>query len=310
MIDTVRVKLAPCSWRPYAEIDNGWDIRESDTQTRKWQRTTAESVENAESGLLLNHRESGLRVGGTAENPKWMEVSLPKLYKGKNGILLENDKDISGAFIAAYEKCLEVIMPGARVSFFTELFVAISRLDLCWQFEGDIDAWVQAFRLQGHPNVRRPTVTHAGSGLVFPGVGLHIRIYDKRKEQVRRKGDVVRVECQLRNPKLKEYGLAGFDESFLGGFARLWSIFKDIVYKFNPGDLHQVSNLAELLALLEADNVRVGEQSPFEIWAAGKHRSSVSRMRRMMRDALPCKVGIDLWELCAVPIPVHMTEGK
>jgi hypothetical protein len=307
MIDTIRLRLVPCSWVDFSEIPDGWDIVDGERCSRRHNKNLKRNEFGVDTGRLVNHRDSGLRVGGSSIVPEWVEVSLPRLYHGRNGQLLENDSEVYGALVLLEAKIKDVVSRSATGEYRPfQIFDKVTRLDLCWQFVGSIQTWIQAFRHNKHPNVRRPTVTHDGSGLVFPGVGMHIRIYDKRKEVYRRPGDVVRVECQMRGSKLKEFGLTSFEESFLGGFSRLWAIFKDIILKFNPETLTEIGRIADLLALLEAQGVKIGSQTAFEVWSAGKHRSTVSRMQAMMKESLPRLCGVDLWLLTSAPVVVNL----
>lgn len=307
MIDTIRFKLAPCSWVDLDAVPDTWDIKDGESCSRRFNKTEKRQQFGVDTGRMLMHRETGLRVAGSCLVPEWLEVSLPRVYHGRNGLLLENDTEVYGALLQLEKLLRQVALISAPADLKPfAIFAKITRLDLCWQFVGKIETWIQAFRYNKHPNVRRPTVQHNGSGLVFPGVGMHIRFYDKRKEVYRRPGDIVRVECQMRGSKLREFGLTNFEESFLGGFSRLWSIFKDIILKFNPDQLTEISTVAELLSMLEASDVKIGTQTPFEIWSAGKHRSTVCRMSKLMKESLPRRCGVDLWELTAFPVVVNL----
>lgn len=304
MIDTIRIALAVGSWAHLPDIDSGWDINDTQAGTRKFIVKERSDRYNVERKLWLTHRATGLRVWGTDLVPEWLEVSLPRVLHGRNASLIKNDFELCEAFLALQELLLQVRvpLPSESSTVLFSPFLKCTRLDLCWHFKGLIQEWIESFRLSGHPRVRRPLEIFSGTGLVWPGSGVRIRMYDKRREVYRKAGDIVRVEHQLRGMILKDLGLRLFDEAWLGGFERLWSIFKDLTLPFNPEMRHEVSTLAEILALGESLGVKFGVQSPFELWASGKHRSTVSRMKKLISESVPRRVGVDLWALCSSPV--------
>lgn len=323
MIDTIKFRLIDgCSWiAPKSEFSE-WDFRESSVVLKKTVREGGQ-VGSADEGMMMTHTVSGLRVWGSYFVPEFVEVSLPKFYFGRNGVLLKTDQEITAALYLLERKVREVCeipefvsVPGAdqdENGTFTrllpvlplDLFSRIQRIDLVWQFEGQIADWIQAYRNCKLNAVRRPVEEYKDSGLKWPGQDLQVRIYDKRKEQHNKSGNVVRVESQIRGKKLDEFEIRD-PKDLLGGFSWLWWMFKGVVLALNPKDRYEPGNLADLIALLEAQGIRVGNQSVFELYCTGKHRSTVSRMRNKVAEAMPKRTGINLWDLCAVPVPVDL----
>ena len=160
-----------------------------------------------------------------------------------------------------------------------------------------------------HPRVRRTAFQYEGESIHWHGSGLHVRMYDKARQQTRKRGDVLRVELELHNPLLQKLFADGTGRLARLDFNRCYAIYRELMLGFAPCPVLQTSELAELLAIAEACNARYCGLSLFEIWARGKNREHVRRVQIDMAALRHKYFGIDWSQLLPVegpPPPVEL----
>lgn len=126
-----------------------------------------------------------------------VQASVPHCLHGSNGTLIRTPEDLK-AGLAEVDALLDPI------SIPEEPLIEHVRLDLVLHFRGNAQKFFNAHRHARHPAIRNETVVYDGSGIVLPGVKATIRMYDKQLQMTGKPGDVLRLEIQLRKPKLNE----------------------------------------------------------------------------------------------------------
>jgi hypothetical protein len=294
MLDTVRIKTNRL-FHP--------DI--TDCLPDNWKSTDILSKSVNEDGgkwasnkVRLEEKTTSLRIGGTRFAAEWIEASLPKLLHGHNGMLIDNQRELDDALNKLYKLVDEVCDPADDAA--DDTFI---RVDLAWQFKGDPEAFKAAHRNCHHRRIRKDAGEYDGQGIYWKGTQLRVRFYDKCLSQLKRPGDVVRVEVQLRGNTLRK-AFTGSEHGDLRtlSFWRCYEVFREFVCGFCPAPIPRVPNLAHLLTLGEVEEWKTkAGVSQFDIWKIGVSPRHVSRMRRDMASLRPKVHHID-WETL---LPVH-----
>lgn len=266
MIDTVRIGLLGLG---------GWQQAPSSSWTfSSGRKLVQEGIEGASvetSYRMFQHEASGLRVGGGEESPRWVEVSLPRLVYGSNGILLKE----SDCAVAA-ERVQELVSQCVSRPQFLEL----SRVDLVGQFSGDLRQWNEAFRRVPHQRIRRTGLEFFDSGLVWPGKHLHVRLYDKGLEQLGRRSNCVRLEFQTRG-KLVPHSVLNADRLKID-YHKAYESFRKLCLGFSPKVVPIIGKIADLLAWCNACGFQNDGMTPTELYL----RSLSHRQQRRLRAQL------------------------
>jgi hypothetical protein len=276
-LDTVRFDLKPAAWT--GKLPPGWkDIRGT--------RSELHGTEKTDTGYrMLQHQTTGLRVGGSPSDALWLETSMPRLVHPSNGILLR-----PGQVPLAVERCRELLDAAAPASSLEEM----TRADLALHFREHPDNVIQALRGLKHPKVRRAAREFFGTGLEWPGANVHARFYDKRMEQDRRPGDVMRLEFQVRGRKHLPAIWNGRDFDM----ATAHRSYRRLALGFQPRPLTRPADLAGFLAWLDRSNVLVRDERPAEVFLSMK--SSVryrQHLRAQMRRAIVPEFVLDFTRL-------------
>jgi hypothetical protein len=278
MIDTVKLKLYGVPFRPATA---GWE-KENGT------KTNADGDTN--TWIKYQHRESGLRLYGPDGRATSMEVSLPRLLNGCNGILLRPDQ-VNEAYVKALDVSSNVLEGFDCVD-----LEKLTRLDLVHHFEGWAFDFVCALRGLKHKGVRNKQVEWFESGLEWPGRNLYIRLYDKKLELSGRPGRVQRLEAQLRGKKLPDVW------SSSGGFnvELCYEQYRTICRGFSSRVIPNLGTLAELLHWLKSKEVTVDGICPVERFLSCKSERQRRRLRKALND-----VSLQFFEACFID---HLPE--
>ena len=297
MIDTVRL-FFPHERLP--DMPHDWDFisRHSD-------RVRPDGTISRRNGFTYEHRPTGLRATGDEHEIRWIEVSLPRLLFGHNGSLITSQEHIDQAMRALSGLLRQIGTQLTALRYFT-------RVDLVWQFSGDPAAFIAAHRSCKHRSIRKEAGSFNNNSLFWQGSDMRVSMYDKALEQTGQKGDVVRVEVQLRGKRLKrelrddEYSnVTGLD------FYDCYQAYRRILLGFNPPSLPKIGSVAELLALAERHDWTADGVTPFDLWARGKSAKQITRVRKQMAALRPEVHDID-WEalLPVQPLPPVINTGE
>lgn len=278
MIDTVRQNAFV--WAS-PEPPAGWTCKTGVTQEK------APGAAAEREWVAFQHESTGLRLFGNPtgeDGGEWlatkMEVSLPRLVHGSNGVLLKNQAEIDQALAKMRELALSLVVPGRE--HFTRLG-SFSRVDLVWQFRGNPAQWIGDLSRAYHPSIRRAKVIYEGESVHFPGIGRHLRIYDKQKESKGSRGNVVRCELQLSKKPLIES--LGNDDPFKSEvvdlhFGRAYSVYREFLSEFEPITKPHIGKMVEFLAYCQKEKIRDPKgRLLFDLWASNKHPVYVRAMK-------------------------------
>jgi hypothetical protein len=266
MIDTIRVRLEGRDWK---EVPSGW--KGSFSKKHICDMVSSEGNQDS-TNAMFEHEESGLRVGGTLELPKWAEVSLPRLVYGTNGKLLREED--SKASMGALRDLVSTVVRDP-------VLLDASRLDLVGQFSGDLRQWNSALRRVPHKQVRRPGLEFFDSGLVWPGKYLHVRLYDKGLEQTRKPSSVVRLEFQTRSSLIP----SSVCSAGLLDYAAAYQAYRKLCMGFAPRMVPKIQGLVDLLSWCEKCRFSNDGMTPTELYLAGLSLRHQRRIRAAVADA-------------------------
>lgn len=265
MIDTVKIALEPTPWA--SSFDSTLKVSRGSKVSR-----TGEGDEIVTDYQMVQDEHTGLRIFGSHRGVENVEVSLPRLMYGGNGILLR-ESDCR----PAYDQVLSQIM---AISPQTAL-VKVLRLDLVWQFQLDsLLEWIACFRDIKHPKIRTHSREFFGTGLEWHGDKLHVRGYDKWAEVHggSNRGNVLRLECQLRGKMVPNVWNAktGFD------FQACYGFYRRLILGFTPRSIARPSSTVEFLAWLHKSGILIDGERPLDVYL----RSKCERQRRRITKAV------------------------
>lgn len=281
MIDTIR-------WRVFGNIYD-LDITDLGTAWKVYEGKTYERVQTDEDtyatlpleNIRFLHKETGLRLQGVGTancgRIETLEVSLPKLLFGQNGRLITDQRQLDES-ICILRKLLGDVL-GAEFTKMTEAH--LTRVDLVWQYRRDPAKMIEDLSKVRHPQVRKANRVYQGESVNFPGRERFLRIYDKEKEQKGRRGEVTRIELQLRGKALKD-DLARKDRVTIKDlkFDTCYKAYRDFLMRFEPLKKIDLQKTIELLAWAVRNDAKGNDgQMLFDLWAEGKSDRHIRRTR-------------------------------
>ena len=160
MFDTVRGRIGSV-WKQGLEENKpeGWDIRTGLIQDKDGQlHTTRTAV----------HVESGMYIKGDEEFTHVIQVSLPRMMYGRNTELIKSQEELNVAwdkFRLLQRQVLQV-----------DQIPRWTRLDIVWNFLGNINDYITAFQNSKHPKVRSAVRVYKGQSIQWGGKVLTIQI--------------------------------------------------------------------------------------------------------------------------------------
>jgi len=267
MVDTVRVEYLG-KWR--ANRPPGWSVRESRRTAFGEQGTPVER-----RGMMMIHEETGFRIGGNGEYADFLEVSLPRLLFGNNGIMIRTQEQLDDAVrkaIGLAEAVSEPMLDG--------LNPRCTRLDLVAQYLVEPSDMMLAHRETNHPRIRGRKSHYFGESLHFVGKERHCRIYDKVKEMQGKPGHVTRVEWQLRGNALRHDIRRDFVAFLNLNIEDCYDAYRRLCLEFEPKSLPACSDLYDLLANGVRNGDTLGGVPVLDAWSRGKHPKTIRRVRR------------------------------
>lgn len=310
MFDTVRGRIGSV-WKQGLEENKpeGWDIRTGLIQDKDGQlHTTRTAV----------HVESGMYIKGDEEFTHVIQVSLPRMMYGRNTELIKSQEELNVAwdkFRLLQRQVLQV-----------DQIPRWTRLDIVWNFLGNINDYITAFQNSKHPKVRSAVRVYKGQSIQWGGKVLTIQIYDKLQEKnLNIRNDKTLVRAELRQ-RVKSSSLEKDDpfnrlcEPCLGGylptFKKAYAYYRDILVQLSPKQIPELSSkgLLDFLAYLEANNMTNSEGvSLVEIYMNGKSRAQKYKIMRELKGRVLRHKFISFRELLPVdhtPRAVGLAEAQ
>ncbi len=241
---------------------------------------------------MLSHEETGLRVGGDLEFASWLEVSLPRVLLGCNGLMIATEDQLVEAIaktLQLVETVCEPMLNGHDPR--------CTRLDLVGQFLVEPQDMLTAHREGTHPRIRGRKSYYEGESLHFVGKERHLRIYDKVKEMNGKPGHVTRVEWQLRGDAMRH----DMNRDFIGlknlTIEDCYAAYRRLCLELVPTSLPVDSTLYDILAAAGREGTKLRNLALFDFWARGKHPKTVRRVRREVAKRRESTFSIDWYKL-------------
>lgn len=220
-----------------------------------------------------------------------LQASLPRVLFGNNGRLIRSPEQLEEA-----QKRLTAILDettGVRQACGEYL-----RVDLVLHFKCDVKKFIVAHRHCRHPLIRRETVEYGVNGLKLHGAEASVCFYDKSYEMGFGPGDILRLELQLRKPKLNEI-FGKKDAPVLSlDFSTCYRIYRMIVCELKPVPIAPTFGFNTLLAHCEAGGFTLANGlSAMEAYRATVSRDTFLAKRRQIKGMILTAAGIDWSEL-------------
>ncbi|MCG3777124.1 MAG: hypothetical protein JW395_4000 [Nitrospira sp.] len=295
MLDTIRLKPNRLFHQDITDhLPDGW--KSADTLYNR--SVTRNSGTAGCNRILLTHKLTGMRVGGSRSTATWLEVSLPRLLHGHNGRLIANQKELDDALAKLNNLVGQVCLPAINKA--EDKF---TRVDLVLQFRDNPAAFKAAHRNCRHSWIRREAGEYDGESIYWKGADMTVRIYDKQLEQRGQPGNIVRVEVELRREALKKafFGMRDspefeWRELTSLSFGRCYEVYREIMCGFRPARLRRMSSMAEFLAMADQAGWKWEGVPAFDLWRIDKCAHHVRRVRKEMARLRPHIHHID-WEV-------------
>ena len=283
MLDTVRGKIT----RPWVKgiQDNppfGWKVRTGTMEDSNGIERTIVSCSHEQSGMYIKGDEMGSHV---------IQVSLPRLLHGDNTNLIKNQDELDMAFSKMRLQMLDLLECDAIPRW--------TRLDMVWNFKGNISEFIAIFNNTKHPRVRSAVRVYGGESISWKGKRIEIQIYDKLKEKgkaSRCEETIVRAEVRqsVTHDKLHEddpsnpYSIIcePVHGGYLPTFEKCYDYYRKVMVQLSPKTIPEMASRSPLdfLAYLQANNLTDLQGVPLvDLYLAKKSRSSKYRLQRELK---------------------------
>jgi hypothetical protein len=266
MIDTINVKVD----RPlHAEILQSIEDQHGLCDLNDWTFKISpdrDLIGRPRTAVWGEHKPTGSIARGHNGVIEWVQTSLPRVLFGDNGRLIRSPEQLVEA-----QQRFKLILNG--ISAIRHPLTEYVRVDLVLHFRCNVEKFIAAHRHCRHPLIRKETAEYGVRGLKLPGTGVGICFYDKKKEMKIGHGDILRVEVQLKKPKLgKLFGKADRPLYALD-FSTCYLVYREILCQFEPAEVMEPFGLNPLLAYCEV----AGFTLPNGLTAMENYKATVSR---------------------------------
>jgi hypothetical protein len=291
MVDTVRF-FQPHELFEHAGLRPGWRSRPSIVQDELSQKQT----------FALDHLATGYWTSGERGHTLRHCASLPRFLFGNNAKLIQDQAQLDASLAKLFEKATELGRPTTEAVQFT-------RVDLVWQFQVDIQLFIQAHRNSRHSRIRSDPFLYEKRSLIFKGSEVKIRMYDKLREMFKNKrnGNVLRVEVELHGDRLKEE-LGGGEQVTSLNFDQCYQAFRHVMIGFEPPPVPNAGGIAEVLATGMREGWTAGGVPFFEWYTRNMSVRNISRLRRQIEALRPTFYQIDWSKLLPADGPPPPVE--
>jgi len=283
MIDTVRGKVARPWHRDLMENPpKGWDIRQGTIMNKEGEETVLRTAVHVNSGMYIKGDDFGSHV---------MQVSMPRLLHGDNVKLIRSQEEIDKAMDLIRINMLKVMQLDAIPTW--------TRIDLVWNFKGNINDFIACFQNSKHPRVRSAVRVYLGESISWKGKKVELQIYDKLQEKGSinlKKGNetIVRAEVRQRvnawkmNDENEPYDK--LTEPCIGGhrisFEKAYNYYRSLLILLSPKTIPDIVSRSpmDFLAYLQANHLTDKQGVPLvDIWMKDKSRATKYRTMRELK---------------------------
>lgn len=225
------------------------------------------------------HQILGIHIQGHGNHITSVNVSLPRIIHGENATLIENQEQID----TALEHLIDIVGGIADTS---SPILYFTRVDLCWHFQHSPASLIRAHRHCVFPRCQIKRREFSERSASWDYSDKRIIMYDKQFKELKRPGDIVRVEVQLRGKCLKRYLANGEEDVTQLRFALGYHAFREIMTTFAPSVIvNSSNNIYEGLANLENRVLAAGLESPIESFLTSINSRTARDWRKRMTAA-------------------------
>ena len=315
MIDTVRGRVA----RPWLKgiLENppeGWEIREGSIMDHEGNTRPHRTAWHIKTGLWLKGDDISTHV---------IQVSLPRLVFDENIQLLKSQEDIDHGI-----QKMRILM---REVMEIDCIPRWTRIDMVWNFKGNINDYIACFQNSKHPRVRSAVRVYQGESISWKGKQVEIQIYDKLKEkgatEIAKDGEtIVRAEIRQKvspdklHSKGQEQPFSLICEPCLGGykpnFAKAYTFYRNSMVQLSPKSIPLMCSRSpmDFIAYLQADQLTDTQGVPLvDIYLRGKSRATKYRTMREIKNRVIQHKYINFHQILPEeepPIPVDRSSFK
>ena len=286
MIDTVRGKfIMPWKKGVFDSVIPHWEMSQVE-------RTDKEGVTTKQWTAL--HKD-GMYINGTDELAHTIQCSLPRqIFHSDNTNLIKNQGELNHAFDQVKLLMRQVLE--------TDTIPRWTRIDLVWNFIGNISEYIACFQHAKHPKVRSTVQVFQNESIKWNGRKTEIQIYDKCKEKKIPVKDanrtIVRAELRLKkiqnataDTKLEDNITAQICEPVLGGylptFNKCYKHYRSLMVLLSPKKVPNLSgrSITDFLAVLQAQGL-VDQQGIHlvDLFLAQKSKASKYRIMKQVSN--------------------------
>lgn len=286
MLDTVRGRIT-IPWKKdiFEKIIPNWEMS-------KKLITDADGTERKTVQLI---HENGMFITGDEKQSYIIQCSLPRVLFGDNTNLIKDENSLNQAFDKMRLQMLEVLE--------FDTIPRWTRLDLVWNFIGDIDEYIATFQNTKHPSVRNPVRVFQGESITWGGKYTTLQIYDKLKEKgaagyrtSERRNTIVRCELRktIRTSKkdlntkndLTMQLCEPVINGYLPNFNKLYKYYREQVTLLSPKSIPSIASRSPLdfLAYLQANQLKDHNDTPLvSLYLSQRSKASKYRLMRELK---------------------------
>ena len=286
MLDTIR-----------GRITIPWNNRAFQCELPKWEFTKKIIVDpdGKERNSYQAKHESGCWISGDEQQAFIIQASLPRVLFGDNTNLIKTEDDLNQSLDALRLLMLQVLE--------YDNIPRWTRLDLVWNFLGDIDEYIATFQNTKHPSVRSAVRVYKGQSITWGGKYTTIQIYDKCAEKgfgqhsVNRKTTIVRAELRKTirtskqdlgtNKDLTMQLCKPTSGGYLPDFKKLYNYYRQQMVLLSPKQIPEFSTRSPLdfVAYIQANMLTDHNDTPLlDLYLTGKSKASKYRIMRDLKS--------------------------
>ena len=227
MIDTIRMKINTTKDSGFHDrmLGAGYSYAEQ-------HKIDQDGVSN--ENRVYTNPSNGLRISGDEIHATSLEVSLPRLLKGSNGLLIRDQGELDQA-TSQLENEIESVMELPDE-------YKVTRIDSCVHVRtpcGTSDV-IRMLGNQTHPRIRKRATIYHGESVNFKGSMYYLRCYDKQLEKYKKSGDITRIELQMRKGALDK--VLGKEQRVMSQLKldgqHIYSHLAEFMHDFQPGRIY------------------------------------------------------------------------
>lgn len=278
MIDTVRIKVMA---EYNGELPESWSKREHKESNKgyikKW--------------TCLSNSENGIYIRFTPLGNATIQASLPRILHGSNCFLIKSQDEINSSVEKVLKICSSVFWEPPEI-------IGFPRVDLVWHFTGNFEIFKHAHWYCETKHVRKEKTIYRRGSITWPGSQIYITMYDKKYEKWRKKGNIVRLEVEVKRSKVLHFLGDGQPITKLD-YGDCYETYRSIVHSLYPPpeDIPNVTKIVDVLLLADEWQITVNDMSLADYYMIGKSPATICKLKRALSTQRLQKVSINWLKL-------------